>query len=217
MSFPTKSGSLNPILKPVFLYLWPLTQNWISRGQGFLTPNKKYLLIAKPYCVGCPFPTKSMSLNPILETSFTRLCGPPDPKLEIQELRVPESKQKNLLFGKPYPCWVSFPTKSGSLNPILKPVFLYLWPWPKNRYPGFNSSWSQKLLLPNHIVLGLLSWQIEVAYSHSNTSFDVRLDEHSRSFDFHPLLRRLVKIGQEMTELWSFKKVVWGQRMERPG
>ena len=35
VSFYSKSGSLNPILKPVFLYRWPLTQNWVPRGHGF--------------------------------------------------------------------------------------------------------------------------------------------------------------------------------------
>ena len=42
VSFYSKSGSLSPILKPVFLYRWPLTQNWVPRGHGFVTPKTKF-------------------------------------------------------------------------------------------------------------------------------------------------------------------------------
>ena len=147
--FPTKSVSLNPILKPDFLYLWPLTQKLDIQGSKVPEPRQKNFPSAKPYRVGCPF---------------------------------------RLNRG----CWIRFWNQFSCIRD----------PWPKFGYAGVKVSWPQtkKFAFVKPYRVGCLfvpnrgRW-IRFKYLFECVNPDPHMcaweDEHSRSFNFHPLLRRL--------------------------
>ena len=134
----------------------------------------------------------------------------PDPKLGTQGSWVRDPKNQVLFLPKPYRVgcpsianrgrWIRFWNQFSCIDD----------PWPKTGYPGVMGSWPQK---PSFVFAETIScwvsfhsksrsrrFQRALLYNYktqrcginwSTGSCMLRITKQSRSFDFHPLLRRL--------------------------
>ena len=128
-----------------------------TQGSWVRDPKNQVLFLSKPYRVGCP--SIANRGRWIRFWNQFSCIDDPWPKTGYPGVMGSWPQKPSFVFIETISCWVSFYSKSGSLNPILKPVFLYRWPLTQNWVPrghGFVTPKTKFCFCRNHIVLGVL-------------------------------------------------------------